>query len=103
MPELCEQILKGEKTSTWRLFDDKDLQEGDVISFINKETLDEFGVGKILGLRTKTLGTLDVDDWEGHERFSSDEEMYETYRGYYGDKVGSDTQVKIISFEFQAN
>lgn len=28
-PELSAKILSGEKTSTWRLFDDKNLQKGD--------------------------------------------------------------------------
>jgi hypothetical protein len=36
--ELCEQILCGVKTATWRLFDDKDLPVGDELQFINKET-----------------------------------------------------------------
>ena len=33
-------ILNGAKTSTWRLFDDKNLQVGDELKFINKETGD---------------------------------------------------------------
>ncbi len=37
-PELCEQIITGTKTSTWRLFDDKDLTVGDELQFINKES-----------------------------------------------------------------
>lgn len=99
-PELCELILKGEKTSTWRLLDDKDLQAGDRIEFINKETLETFGAGEITNVKTKTLGTLEESDWEGHERYGSDEEMYSTYRSYYGDKVGPDTELKIIDFIF---
>jgi hypothetical protein len=35
---LVPLILSGEKTSTWRLFDDKDLQVGDELEFINKNT-----------------------------------------------------------------
>jgi uncharacterized protein YqfB (UPF0267 family) len=100
-PQLCEQILQGSKTSTWRLFDDKDLQKGDVLEFLNKETLKKFGTATIITLYTKTLGTLEDSDWEGHERFASDEEMYATYRQYYGDSVNPDTEVKIISFDFK--
>lgn len=44
---LSEKILKGDKTSTWRLFDDKDLKEEDELIFINKETNEEFGTAKI--------------------------------------------------------
>lgn len=100
-PELCEQILAGTKTSTWRLFDDKDLQTGNELIFINKENLEQFGTAKITNLYTKTLGTLDDEDWEGHERFSSEEEMYDTYRKYYGDHVTPETEVKIIHFDFK--
>jgi hypothetical protein len=98
--ELCTQILEGVKTSTWRLFDDKDLRIGDVLQFINKETLEQFGVAKITSLHKKTLSALNDTDWEGHERFNSEKEMYETYRKYYGDKVSPDTEVKIIHFNF---
>lgn len=97
---LVEKILKGSKTSTWRLFDDKDLQIGDELEFINKDTDETFGTATITSLYVKTLGTLEDKDWEGHERFSSDEEMYETYRSYYGDQVGEDSEVKILSFSF---
>lgn len=101
-PELCEQILAGTKTSTWRLFDDKDLTKGDKINFVNKATLESFGTGEITKLYTKTLGTLEESDWIGHERFPSEEAMYKTYRTFYGDKVTPDTQVKIIQFTFAA-
>lgn len=97
---LCDQILDGSKTSTWRLFDDKNLQKGDELEFIHKDTGETFGTAVITALHTKTLGSLEDSDWEGHERFASDEEMYATYREYYGDKVNPDTEVKIITFSF---
>lgn len=102
-PQLVEKILSGEKTSTWRLFDDKNLTIGDELIFINKETLKEFGQATIISLKIKTLGTLEEDDWIGHEKFSSEEEMYESYKRYYGDKVNKDSEVKIITFEFNSN
>ena len=100
-PELCKLILQGEKTVTWRLFDDKDLQVGDEIQFVNKETLKSFGEGAITKIVVKTLETLEEADWEGHERYSSEEEMYNIYRSYYGDNVGPETELKIIDFTFQ--
>lgn len=101
-PHLCEQIIRGEKTATWRLFDDKDLQEQDEIRFINQETLAPFGTGRIEKIQVKTLGTLTESDWVGHEKFSSEKEMYDTYKSYYGNKVKSDSELKIIDFSFQA-
>lgn len=99
-PHLVDQILSGEKTTTWRIFDDKDLTVGDELTLINKETLEEFGRATVTDLRVKTLGTLTQEDWEGHEQFASEDEMYATYRKYYGDTVGPDTEVKILTFNF---
>jgi hypothetical protein len=101
-PNLCVQILSGEKTVTWRIHDDKDLQVNDEIQFVNRETKTVFGVGTIAHTQIKTLGTLEKSDWEGHERFASEEEMYATYRFYYGDTVGPPTEVKRINFSFKA-
>lgn len=100
-PDLCAKILEGSKTSTWRLFDDKNLQVGDELIFVNSETLEPFGTAQITSLRTKTLGSLEEEDWVGHEQFPSEEDMYATYGKYYGNRVEPDTEVKIIQFEFQ--
>jgi hypothetical protein len=99
-PELCLLILAGEKTSTWRLFDDKNLQLGDELLCINKDTLESFGTAIITNLTIKTLGTLVEADWEGHERFTSEESMYQTYRSFYGDTVSPETEVKLLRFIF---
>jgi hypothetical protein len=72
VPELVTLILKGEKTTTWRLFDDKNLQTADELSFINKETGEEFGTGKVTWVSIRTLGTLTDEDWMGHEKFPSE-------------------------------
>ncbi len=101
MPHLVEKILSGEKTSTWRLFDDKDLQAGDDLVFINKETGEEFGKAKITSVKTRTLGTLTDEDWIGHEKFPSEQEMYKSYQTYYGDKVNENSEVKILIFDFR--
>lgn len=101
-PDLVELILKGEKTTTWRLFDDKDLQTGDELSFVSKETGAEFGTAKVTWVSLRTLSTLTDEDWRGHERFPSEDVMYETYRTYYPNEVvDHDTVVKILTFEFK--
>lgn len=96
---LAQLILSGEKTVTWRLFDDKELKEGDTLEFINKETGEKFARAEILFIREKRLGDIEESDYEGHEKFNTGEEMFETYRGYYGDKVDRDAIVKIIRFK----
>jgi hypothetical protein len=97
---LIPLILSGEKTTTWRLFDDKDIQAGDVISFIDRDTGKEFGKGEITWVSLKPLNVIGKEDMQGHEKFENFEEMLQVYRGYYGDKVTPDSVVKIISFIF---
>lgn len=95
---LAELVAKGEKTSTWRLFDDKNLTTGDVVDFINWDTGEKFAEAKLTDVYEKTLSTIADADWIGHEKFASEEEMYTTYKTYYGYRVGPDTVVKIIHF-----
>lgn len=99
LENLVPLVLSGEKTSTWRLFDDKDLSIGDELSFLEHGTGKEFARAKIVGIREKKLGEITDADCDGHERYANRDEMFETYRGYYGDKVTENTPVKIISFE----
>ena len=101
MPELATKILSGNKTSTWRLFDDKDLQVDDQVNFTNRETGEQFGTALITGVTIRTLGTLTDADWDGHERYASEGDMYEEFRKYYGPHVGPDTEVKILTFHLK--
>ena len=98
---LVPLVLSGVKDSTWRLFDDKDLKEGDDLVLINKDTGDQFGKANIVSIREKRLGDLHDSDFEGHERFESEQKMYEAYKSYYGDKVTPDSIVKIIKFKLE--
>lgn len=97
-PALRPLVLSGEKTCTWRLFDEKDFELGDEVSFVGGGK--EFARAVITGVREKRLGDITSEDEiaDGHERFGSREERLETYRGYYGDRVNPDTVVKILKF-----
>ena len=99
---LAKLVLAGEKDLTWRLFDDKDLSEGDEVDLINWNTKEKFGEAVLTKVWEKKMGELQDSDFDGHEKFSNDEEMYKTYRLYYGDKVGPDTVVKIIRFKLKS-
>ncbi|MFA5157649.1 MAG: ASCH domain-containing protein [Patescibacteria group bacterium] len=96
---LVDKILSGEKTSTWRLFDDKNLLVGDQLEFTNAESGEQFAGAKIVEIKEKTFAEIEPNDFETHETYSSPEEMLKTYRGYYGDQVDENTQVKIIKFD----
>ncbi|HAP73778.1 TPA: hypothetical protein DCZ46_00720 [Candidatus Campbellbacteria bacterium] len=97
--KLADMILSNTKDTTWRLFDDKDLSAGDEISFLVWETGEEFKRAKILDVNETTFGKLTDEDWNGHEKFESEKEMYETYSGYYHRPVDENSPVKVIKFE----
>ena len=92
-------ILSGEETTTWRLFDEKNLKKRDIIDLINWDTKEVFSEAEITGVWKKKMGELDDNDLKEHEEFSNKEEMYQIYRSFYGDKVGPDTTVKVVLFK----
>jgi len=98
---LVNLILDEEKDTTQRLFDDKNLSVGDEIDLVNWDTRKKFGEAVIVDIWEKKMGEIEEKDFDGHEKFSSKEEMYNTYRTYYGDKVNADTIVKIIRFKLK--
>jgi len=106
---LAQAIIKGQKHSTWRLYDDKDLSVNDRVTLIDKtkpgspDTWEVIGQGIITEVVEKKLGSVTNQDMKGHEAFTSKDEMLKTYKGYYGDRVTFDTPVKIIHFDFLPN
>jgi hypothetical protein len=96
---LAKLVLAGEKNMTWRLFDDKNLSEGDSVELINWNTGEKFGEAILTKVWEREMGQLGESDFDGHEKFTEDEEMYRTYRTYYGDRVGPETLVKVIKFK----
>ena len=98
--ELSKLILKNEKKTTWRLFDDKNLSVGDEVTFLVYGTLEEFARARITAVHETSFGSLTDEDWDGHEKYDSEAEMYATFSGYYGRKVDANSPVKVIRFEF---
>ncbi|MEX0913156.1 MAG: ASCH domain-containing protein [Candidatus Paceibacterota bacterium] len=98
---LVEMILDGRKTATWRIFDDKNLTVGDTLELIEFETGEVFVRAEIVGIKEKSLGEVTEDDFDGHETYKSKEEMLNTYRGYYGDRVDWNTTAKMIHFKLK--
>jgi hypothetical protein len=96
---LVKLVLNKEKTITWRLFDDKDLSKGDIVSCLVWETKEEFAKARIIEVNKKKFRDLKFADKDGHENFSSDEEMYKTYSKYYRCEITPENTLKIIKFE----
>jgi len=105
---LSDMIRQGTKTSTWRLYDDKDIRVNDELQLIDKvdaknpDTWRVFGVARVNTVIEKRLGDITAADSEGHEPFASTEEMLKTYQKYYGPQVTVETPVKIIHFTYKA-
>ncbi len=51
--DLSRQILDGTKTSTWRLFDDKDLQVGDELLLVDSHENEAFAQAEIISMKQK--------------------------------------------------
>ena len=97
---LVSKILDGSKVITWRLFDDKDLQVGDKLLFVNSDSDKELAKAEIMGMREKKLEEITEEDFEeGHEKYKSQEDMLAHYRDYYGNKVDLDSVIKIVKFK----
>lgn len=99
VPKLVPLVKSGEKTCTWRLFDDKDLSVADELLFMEHGSNQEFATARIISVREKSLADIGPEDFDGHEKFSGTEEMFKTYQSYYGDSVSFEILVKIIAFE----
>jgi len=97
--KLVPLILSGEKTNTWRLFDDKNLKNDDEIIFINKQLMKEFAKAKITKVKKADFNNLTDKDWYGHEKYASKKEMYKAFSDYYNQIVNKDTKIKIINFK----
>jgi len=96
--ELIEKIMSGEKSTTWRLFDDKNIIKGDEIEIIgweNKNAVAKILIEKVI---EKKFNQLTEKDLEGHERYSSEEEMYKRFSLFYNQEVTPETKLKIIKF-----
>jgi len=105
--KLASMVLSGEKTSTWRIYDDKDIKVNDEIELIDKvdpgnpDTWRVAAVARIDMVVEKRLGEITKTDFKGHEPFMSREEMLKSYQQYYGPQVDFQTPIKMIHFTLQ--
>lgn len=106
---LAKAVLSGEKRSTWRINDDKNLSVNDDVELIDKvdsirpDTWKAIGIAHIDKIVEKRLRDVTDSDFDtGHERYASVEQMLESFRGYYGDTIDELTPVKMIHFSFLA-
>ena len=91
-------VISGKKTTTRRVNDEKNITAGDILSLCRVDGA-EFAKAGAVSVRETTFANLTKDDWNGHEKFSSEKEMYIAYSKYYGCTITPKDRVKIIKFE----
>jgi len=96
--EVAEAIISGSKDSTWRLFDELDLRQDEIVELIVRKTHDRFAKARITKVVEKKFSELTDTDWEGRKRFDSDEEMFKTFSNFYNKPVDENTVIKIVHF-----
>ncbi len=105
--QLAQDIIKGEKTSTFRLFDEKNIRVGDIVQIIDKVEQDNPASWLVIGdaivqeVREKRLEDVQGDDWLGHEPYESVRVFIDTHQHYYRVPINEETPVKIIRFSFK--
>lgn len=105
--ELAQQVAVGTKTSTWRLFDEKNFSVNDKVAVIDKVDAQDSSTWLVIGEVTldkivqKRLEDITNDDYEGHERYDSLQHMVQVFQGYYpNQEVTPNTPIKILYFTF---
>jgi hypothetical protein len=99
--QLIPPLLSGEKTTTWRLFDDKRLSLWDDLEFRRSEDNEVIGYGTIASLSEKKISEMNEEDYDGHEQFKNTEEIITNLKKYYGNNVDENSIIKIIHFSFK--
>ncbi len=98
--------MEHQKTSTWRLYDDKDLTVDDHLKILDKvdpkdpESWKVIGQAVVTEIIEKKLGGLKPQQITD-EGFSNLDEALSTYQNYYGDRVDLETPLKILYFDFE--
>jgi ribonuclease HI len=100
------KIASGDKTSTWRIYDDKSLSVNDEVRLIDKvdperpETWQAFGTAFIERVIEKRLADVTAQDMEGHEKYDSPQQIIDHFKTFYGNDVTDATPIKLISFKY---
>ncbi len=105
--ELAQQIASGEKTSTWRINDEKDISVNDEVQLIDKVDPHDRRTWQVIGIATidevvqKRIGELTIEDMEGHAKYDSVDDLLDEFRKYYGSDITEQTGIKLINFSFK--
>jgi len=94
---LPKLILDGLKDTTWRITD-YEISIGDQLSLCYNDGR-EFAKATASLVKQTTFRNLTAEDKKGHEKYQSDEEMYQVFSKYYNMKVTPETRLFVIKFK----
>ncbi len=98
-PESIPTILARDKTTTWRMFDDKELKDGDMVELLNADTKEKFADAQILEVKEKLVKNLEDADFDAAHNYGGIAGTIEHFKQYHGDKVDTDSAIKMITFK----
>lgn len=99
---LVDKILSGQKTTTWRLFDEQGLAVGDTVSLIRTESGDAFAEAEITACVEKKIKDITQADFE-ENNYRDRDQMMSVVTKYYPQPITDDTIVKLIVFKLTNN
>jgi len=91
-------LFTGDKNKTFRVSSGDRYNVDDDISLCCADGR-EFAKATVSRKTRKTFAELEERDWEGHERFSSERDMYMTYSNWERSPVTPETSLDIIEYK----
>lgn len=99
-PNQIPGIISGSIHTTIRLSDDKSIEVGDFIKFIDSGGDEKFGYGLVEEVNQKRLYALKNDEKHFEKKCKSDKELLDTLRQFYSDEITLDSIAKVIKFTY---
>jgi hypothetical protein len=96
-PHLRDLILNGQKISTWRFFDDKDIQVGNELEFFVNGEEYSFGHATVTDVVEKKVCELTPEELKA-QNYDSVEKVIENHTKFMNREVNKNTDLKIITF-----
>ncbi|HSW65888.1 MAG TPA: ribonuclease HI family protein [Bacillota bacterium] len=106
---VAQRVQRGDITSTWRLYDDKDLSVNDQVALIDKVDPKNPATWKLVGIAhidtvvQKRIRDLEEADYAAAELGGKMDNILASLRQYYGPQVDLSTPVKIIRYTINNN
>lgn len=103
--ELATAVRMGTKHTTWRVFDEKNISVNDQIELVDKVDPSDMATWQIMGTAVvdqiieKRMEAITSAEMAEHG-YNSYDELYASFTSYYGDSIGPQTAIKIISFTY---